>query len=304
MSYLLIIFAGLLGLVAGSFINVLTLRWNPAEDTQVIKIVRGRSHCLRCGQQLKWFELIPILSFIFLRGRCRYCHRKLIWQYPLVEGLTALIFAGVTWRILNFNFFSHYFFSDPRTNFWVAAVILIWLFYSAVLIALSIIDLRHYLLPDKIVFPAIALSLLANLSFYFLSLTRGSVFPEHGLNFLGPYADVVNIHFNVLTSALAGALVLAIILFLIYAFSRGKAMGFGDVKLAILIGLMLGLGAGLVGLVLSFIIGALVSLVIVLTTKKKLKDAVPFGPFLALGVLAVFFFGQIITNFYFSLFNV
>lgn len=304
MFHLLLIFAGLLGLVVGSFINVLTLRWSSVEDNQVTKIVRGRSRCLYCGKILRWFELIPILSFIFLRGRCRYCHKKLFLQYPLVEGLTALIFTGVAWRILSLNFFSYHFFSDPRANFWVAAIILIWFFYAAVFIILSIIDLRHYLLPDKIIFPAIVVSLLANLSFYFLSLTRGNSFPKHGLNFLGPYADVVNIHFNVLTSAIAGAIVLFSFLFLIYALSRGRAMGFGDVKLAILMGLMLGFSAGIVSLLLSFVIGAVVSLIIVLTTKKKLKDAVPFGPFLALGVLAVFFFGQIIINFYFSLFNV
>ncbi|MDP2855677.1 MAG: prepilin peptidase [bacterium] len=304
MFHLLLIFTGLLGLVVGSFINVLTLRWNPVEDNQVKKIVRGRSRCLHCGKNLRWFELIPILSFIFLRGRCRYCHKKLFLQYPLVEGLTALIFTGVAWRILNFNFFSYHFFSDPRANFWVAAIIITWFFYAAVFITLSVIDLRHYLLPDKIIFPAIAVSLLANVSFYSLSLTRGNSFPKHGLNFLGSYADVVNIHFNALTSAIAGAIVLFSFLFLIYVLSRGRAMGFGDVKLAILMGLMLGFSAGIVSLLLSFVVGAVVSLIIVLTTKKKLKDAVPFGPFLALGVLAVFFFGQTITNFYFSLFNV
>lgn len=304
MSYLFFVFAGLLGLVVGSFINVLTLRWNPARDDRVIKIVQGRSHCLHCAKKLRWFELIPILSFIFLRGRCRYCHKKLAWQYPLIEALTALIFTGVAWRILSFNFFSYHFFSDPRGNFWVAAIIVAWFFYSAVLIALAAIDLRHYLLPDRIIFPAIVVSLLANLSFHFLSLTRENSFPSHGLNFLGSYADVVNIHFNVLTSAIVGALILSLFLFLIYFFSRGRAMGFGDVKLAILIGLMLGASAGIVSLLFSFVVGAIVSLIIVLTTKKKLKDAVPFGPFLAVGVLAVFFFGQVITNFYFSLFNI
>ena len=304
MFYLFLIFAGFLGLAVGSFINVLTLRWNPAENNQITKIVRGRSHCLHCGQTLKWFEIIPLLSFVFLRGRCRYCHRKLSLQYPLVEGLTALIFTGVARRILNFDFFSYHFFSDPRANFWVAAIIVIWFFYSAILITLSVIDLRHYLLPDKIIFPAIIVSLLANLSFYSLSLMRGNSFPKYGLNFLGPYADVVNIHFNVLTSAIAGTLVLFSFLFLIYVLSRGRAMGLGDVKLAILMGLMLGFSAGIVSLLFSFVIGAIVSLIIILTTKKKLKDAVPFGPFLALVVLAVFFFGQTIANFYFSLFNV
>lgn len=304
MFVLLLIFAGLLGLVVGSFINVLTLRWNPATSGQVVKSIQGRSHCLHCGKNLKWFELIPIFSFIFLGGRCHYCRKKLSWQYPAVEALTGLIFVGIAWRILHFNFFSYHFFADPRQNFWVAVIILVWFFYAAVLIALSIIDLRHYLLPDKIIFPAAAVSLLANLSFYSLSLTRENSFPQQGLNFLGPYADVVNVHFNVLTSALAGAIILSLFLFLIYIFSRGRAMGFGDVKLAILMGLMLGLSAGVASLLISFVIGAIVSIFIVLTSKKKLKDAVPFGPFLALGVFTIFFFGQIIINFYCSLFNV
>jgi leader peptidase (prepilin peptidase)/N-methyltransferase len=302
MFIFILILAGLLGLAVGSFINVLTLRWKPAEENRLLKIIQGRSHCLHCGQTLKWFEVIPLLSFVFLRGRCRHCRIKLSWQYPLVEGLTGVVFIGLMWRILRFNFFAYQLFSDPRTNFWVVATILIWFFYAAVLIALSVIDLRHYLLPDKIIFPAMGIALLANLGFYGLSISSG-FFPKAGLNFLGPYADLINGHFNILTSAILGVLVLSAFLFLIYILSRGRAMGLGDVKLAALIGLMLGLASGIAALIIAFIIGAVVSLAIVLVRKKKLKDAVPFGPFLTLGVLSVIFLGETLLNFYCSLFN-
>jgi prepilin signal peptidase PulO-like enzyme (type II secretory pathway) len=184
----------------------------------------------------------------------------------------------------------------------VVATILIWFFYAAVLIALSVIDLRQYLLPDKIIFPAMGIALLANLGFYGLSISSG-FFPKAGLNFLGPYADLINGHFNILTSAILGALVLSAFLFLIYILSRGRAMGLGDVKLAALIGLMVGLASGIAALIIAFIIGAVVSLAIVLVRKKKLKDAVPFGPFLTVGVLSVIFLGETLLNFYCSLFN-
>lgn len=298
-----LIFAGLLGLATGSFINVLTLRWQPDKDNKISKILTGRSHCLSCGKTLRWFEIIPLISFLVLRGRCRYCHKKLSWQYPLIEGLTSLVFIGLTWQILKLNFFYYYLLSDPRSNFWAIAAIILWYFYAAVLISLATIDFRHYLLPDRLIFPTMGISFLANLSFYFLSTTPNNAFPKFGLNFLGPYANIINVHFNPFISSLLGAIVLSAFLFLIYALSRGKAMGFGDVKLAALIGLMLGLVGGIAALVFAFVWGAIISLIIVLTTKKKLKDPVPFGPFLTLGVASVIFLGEIVINFYLSIFR-
>lgn len=301
---LFLFFSGLLGLIVGSFINVLTLRWpDDGRSLKIRQITSGRSHCPKCHQTLKWIDLIPVLSFIFLRRRCRYCHEKISWQYPVVEIIMGLVFSGVSYTVLNINFFRYYLFSDFRAHFWILAIILLWFFFSALLIALSIIDLKKYLLPDQLLFPGIGIALLADFGFHFLSRSLASGFPHGGLTFLGSYADSLVLLFSPIVSYVLGAVVLAGFLFLLYFFSHGRAMGFGDVKLAIFIGLILGLFGGILSFMISFIIGAIVSLFIIIFKRKRLNDAIPFGPFLTLGVFFVIFLGEAIVNFYFSLFK-
>ena len=118
LEYLTII-AFLVGLGIGSFINVITIRFQPDQNISFSKLVSGRSRCSFCFHQLKWYDLIPIFSFIFLKGKCRYCGKKISWQYPIVEFLTALIFVVLAWKILNFNFLSYYLFVKPEIYFWV-----------------------------------------------------------------------------------------------------------------------------------------------------------------------------------------
>lgn len=301
-----LVISGLFGLVAGSFINVITMRWSADENLRKNKpreVFCGRSHCLHCGKTLKWYHMIPILSFLALKGKCVYCKEKISWQYPLVEILTALVFVGVTWKILSLDFFRYYFFSAGISHFWVLGVILIWFFYSAVLIALSVIDLKHFILPDKLMFPAMGVALLADVGMYFLSKFQVNRFPKYGVNFLGDYFGGMGI-INPLLSYLVAAVGLSLFLFLLYFFSRGRAMGFGDVKFAILLGLMLGVLAGVMSFFLAFIIGAIISIFIMIFFRKKLRDPVPFGPFLALGAFVAVFWGDKIINFYLSLFKI
>jgi len=292
----------LLGLGVGSFINVITIRFQPDKNIPFIKLVSGRSRCNFCKHQLKWYDLIPIFSFIFLKGKCRYCGKKISSQYPIVEILTGVIFAGVTYRILRLDVI-RLLLASGTIPFWIWFVLLLFLFYSAVLITLSIIDIKHYLLPDRLIYSAIGVSVVADLFFYGLSKSSKFNFPSCGLNFLSGYMDYFNCQFNVLTSYLLGALVVGGFLFLIYLFTRGKGMGLGDVKLGILIGLMLGLTNGILALVMAFIIGSIVGIILLASKKKSLKDWVPFGPFLALGVLIIIFWGSFFVESYFSIFN-
>lgn len=302
MSYLFLVFSGILGLIVGSFINVLTLRFNPDEPNRINKAFHGRSHCPYCKRQLTWFELIPIFSFIFLRGKCRTCHQKISWQYPIVEFSTALIFVILVWKILNLNFLSYYLFVKPEIYFWAPILILLWFFFVSVLISVSVIDLRHCIIPDKITIFSSIIAFLASVGFLILGKFPQLNFPKYSLNFLGPFADPLILSINPILYYLIGAMLLSAFLFFIFAITGGKAIGFGDVKLAFLIGLMLGPVSGVMAMMLSFVIGSIVGIYLIASGKKKLKGAVPFGPFLSLGVLSVIVFGETIVKFYLSLF--
>src|SRR3989339_853687 len=180
LDYLTYLFTFLLGVCIGSFLNCVVYRLESK------KSLAGRSFCPHCKHILSWKDLIPVLSFLFLKGKCRYCKEKISWQYPAVEVATGLIF-----------FF--------------------------------IYDLKHYLIPDKVLFPAIFITLIFRL-----------IFISGFLNYL-------------LAVLIASGFFLAIFLV-----SGGKWMGFGDVKLAILMGLLLGFPNILVALFLAFFLGAII----------------------------------------------
>lgn len=210
-----------LGAIVGSFLNVLGLRFNSGLS------FGGRSFCYSCGKTLKWHELIPILSFFFLRARCKGCKTKISWQYPLVELWTALIFITIPYIFIPI--------------FCIYVVIVIY-------------DIRHKIIPENLVYLAIALSILGG----------------------GWLSGVILFSF------------FAAIWFL----SRGRAMGFGDAKLGLSIGLLLGVTHGLSAVILAFWLGATFGVISMIFSHKKItmKSEVPFAPFLVLGAwLALLF---------------
>lgn len=224
--------------------------------------LKGRSQCLSCGHTLSWYELVPLLSFIIQWGRCRRCKTRLSIQYPLIELLTGIVFAVVIARSLPFA---------------VTVLDLVIWFY---LIAIVAYDTRHKIIPNGFAYPFIALSFLR-------------LFVEGG--------EVTLLNF------LAG-IILFIPFFCFWFFSKGRWMGLGDGKLALGIGWFLGLGAGINAIILAFWIGAAVALMLILLSRFHLfsggksltmKSEVPFGPFLILGTLLVYFFN--ITIFVFPL---
>lgn len=302
---LFLVFNSLLGLAVGSLLNVLLSRFNPEKPQEVYILLKGRSFCPYCKEKLRWFELVPLLSFIFLKCRCRYCKKSISWRYPLVELFTALVFLGISWRFLKFPFFAYYLFSfNFPLSLLTILLILAFFVYCSILLVLALLDLYYYLLPDKIVYPAISFAILVDLGLVRLSQSfPESFYPQCGLNFLGPFIDYFNCKIPHLLSYLLGALLIAGFFFLLYFLSRGRALGFGDVKFGIFLGLMLGLTNGLFALIISFIIGALVALVLLVLKKKKIGDQVPFAPLLVLGVLITIFWGEFLVDFYFSLFN-
>lgn len=287
MSCIVSLFVFIFGLCIGSFLNVVIYRLEPSfakgygRAKKDESFVKGRSCCPHCKHQLKWLDLIPVVSFLFLQGKCRYCHAKISWQYPLVEIATGLVF------LLIFNDqFSTVAAAFGTTNmtavrFVVPIFNLAFLFYVAgSLIVIFVYDLKWYLIPDKVLFPAIIIAFLYHL---FESVFTGNWVLGTG-NFL-----------------LAALIASGFFLF-IFLVSKGRWMGFGDVKLAILLGLLLGFPNILLGLFLSFFFGAIIGTILLFFKKKGLKSEMPFAPFLIIGTFAALFFGKHIIQWYLSLF--
>ena len=258
----------LFGLAIGSFLNCVIYRLDFPDRSLWKNLggLKGRSQCLHCKHNLTWLDLIPVLSFLFLQGKCRYCHKKISIQYPLVEILTGLVFLLIfKYQLTPFQFSIFYF------------IFSIFLFYIAsVLIVIFVYDLKHYLIPTGVLFGAIGIVFLYQLVF-----------------------DTGFLFFNSIWAAIGAAS----IFWCLYAFPpKEKYMGFGDVQLVILLGLLLGYPNILVGLFLSFFLGAIIGIILMIFSKMGLKSQVPFAPFLITGTFMAMFWGQQIIHWYLNLF--
>ena len=265
MLVLVIVF--LLGLLVGSFLNCLIYRLWHKES-----FLKGRSYCPKCSHKLNWYDLIPVLSFLILRGKCRYCQKKISWQYPLVEISTALIF------LLIFNFFR---LSGVPLLAGQFLNLLYYLLIACFLIIIFVYDLKHYIIPDKVVYPAILVSGI----WYLVSGIFFNLYTKY---------EILNTVYTAI-----GAAVFFLFIVLV---SQGKWMGLGDVKLVFLIGLLLGFPNILVALFLAFFIGAIIGIGLIIFSKKNLKSEIPFGPFLVGGTFIAVFFSQNLINWYLNLF--
>lgn len=258
------LFVFISGTIVGSFLNVLVLRYNTG-----ISAVKGRSFCFSCGKKLGPLELIPVLSFILQRGKCTDCQSNISWQYPIVESLTGLLFVGVFMKYFNYP-----------TQLVEPWYLLIYLLVMAVLVAITVYDFKHKIIPDGLVVTFGLLALLKIFTDYYLMNSTPEEIKLHTTSFL-----------------LAGP-ILALPLFLIWLVSKGEWMGLGDPKLVLGIGWLLGPIMGLSALILAFWTGAFYGLVLLTLSKFSWhglkidgKSEIPFAPFLILGFLLVFFFG-------------
>ncbi len=265
--YNIIIFT--LGLIIGSFLNVVIYRLENGG-----KIVNDRSKCLHCKHTLNWLDLIPILSFIFLKGKCRYCKHSISVQYPLVELLTGIMFVAI------FNFFAQ---GGPVLD-WQFLSFLFWLYLTSVFIVIFVYDLRHYIIPDKVIYPAIIITTTFHLFSEFIT-TNNFQFSI----------------FNQFSIFLFAAILASGFFYAIIIITKGKGMGGGDVKLAFLMGLLLGWPVILLSLFLSFIFGSIVGICLILIGKKKMGSMIPFGPFLIIGTFVGLFWGEEIIEWYLNI---
>jgi prepilin signal peptidase PulO-like enzyme (type II secretory pathway) len=259
-----VLVVSILGLCFGSFINALVWRLHEKRN-----FVNERSECTHCHHVLAWYDLIPVISWLTLMGKCRYCKKPIAAQYPLVELLTAILFVG-----------SYYLWPYG----WAAAgtaLFVLWLIMVIVLVALAVYDLRWMLLPDKLTFPLVGMSVVAG-----LVLSMGV---EH------------QTVFQALTFLATGVASLAGVYYVLYMISKGAWVGFGDIKLTLAMGLAGGWKVGLITLMLANVIGLLVVLPGLLSGKLTRTSRVPFGPFLIAGFIIAYLGVQPITNWYVSL---
>lgn len=248
-----------LGLMVGSAINAFVWRLHEGRSW-----VKGRSECPRCGHQLAAIDLVPVLSWVALRGRCRYCHKP-IQDHPLVELVAGLAFGLSAYALLPVG---------PnglvRVVFWLTAL--------TMLLILAVYDAKWMILPDKVVLPLIAVA-LGYSSMMALVLHAPKML-------LGP----------VLAGVLAGGFFLALVVL-----SRGRAMGGGDIKLALAMGLLLGLKGTALALLVAFNSAAVVGIALIVMRRRRGKDQIPFGPFLVAGTVVAFLYGQNIAEWYFHM---
>lgn len=254
----------ILGITSGSFINAFVWRLKinagvePSERDKDLSILTGRSMCPNCRHRLGVFDLIPIVSWIFLRGKCRYCHQKISIQYPVVEISTGLLSLAYLffwpYRLLQMN---------NIISFFLALVIL----YG--LVALALYDIKWYVLPTKIIY---------------------------WLFFIGIIFQLLILHGNydraILLNIILGTIIGGGLFYLLYIISSGKWIGGGDIRLGFLLGFLLGsLTNSILLIFFASVFGTILSFLLILFKKSTIKSLVPFGPFLIISYIVIQLFG-------------
>lgn len=253
----------LLGFAVGSFLNSVIYRLKFGGS-----IIFGRSKCSHCGHNLYFWDLIPVLSFFLLHGRCRYCHKKISFQYPLVEAATAFLF------FLTFHFqFPNFQFLNLKDFINLCYL----LFVVSCLVIIFVYDLKYSLILDKVIFFAAGVSLIFYLvRFFWFKVTFNLEEVFLGLIFGGG------------------------IFLILYLVSQGRWIGAGDVKLGFLMGFWLLYPKILVGLFFAFILGGVVAIILLFLGRKKMKSEIPFGPYLTVGAFVALVFGEKFLDWYVS----
>ena len=245
-SVILYISLAFIGLFFGSFFNVL------ADRLSMERTILGRSMCDTCNHILGWYDLIPLISFALLKGRCRYCKASLSFGYPLSELFTSAVF------VLTYYFSTNVYRQEPLH--------MIHLVIAGILIVMFLSDIRYQIIPDEM-----------QIALFLTSIIRIFLFSQ-------------NISIEIVKPYFLGAVATMLPLLLVFLLSKGRGMGFGDVKYAISMGLLLGIWNGLVGLYLAFVFGGAIGGILLLMKKSKMKSKIAFGPFLFIATYLMMFF--------------
>ncbi len=260
-AYIAIGGAVILGLVVGSFLNVVILRGKNGET------LGGRSRCPHCARTLSIKELIPVASFLFQKGRCRSCGAALSLQYPLVEAGTALAYGIALWHLL------------PSLDASLGSLALLSAVFVGIAAAIVIFvsDLRWMIIPDGAVLVLAFLGIAATIMRSLSSLPSWS----SSLSWFG----------SLLYDGIS-ACVIALFFAVLWYASRGRWMGFGDAKLALATSLLVGFPASIAAFLFSFWTGAAVGILLLFSKRRTLAETIPFGPFILLGTLIAYFYSS------------
>ncbi len=245
----------LYGLLIGSFLNVCIYRV-PREES----IVFPSSHCPNCSTKLKWYDNIPVVSYLALMGKCRYCKNEISIQYPMVELLNGILYIII---------YSNY------------GLILEFFFYAiifSILLIITFVDLQHMIIPDIFIISVVISTILYKIFSYILYKNS---------------PDLINSF---------GGLILSGFLFIVIILVSKGGMGGGDVTLIGSLGFILGIKSIFLTIFLSFVFGAIISILLLGLKIKGRKDPIPFGPFIILGFFITVLWGETLINFYKSTF--
>lgn len=246
----MIIIIFIYGLIIGSFLNLCIYRIPNNES-----ISFPPSHCTSCDNRIKWYDLIPVISYVILKGRCRFCNEKISVMYPLIEAFTGIVFASLYYKYgLSFYFFKY-------------AV------FISILIVIGMIDLK----TTDVYFNTIVFGTITGIAFTLLKFN------------------------NTILSNILGAVFAAGIIALIVILTKG--MGWGDVEICFVSGLYLGFRLSIIMLFLSFVLGAIIGIILIVLKRKSRKDFIPFGPFISLASIFTVFWGEKIINSYINYIN-
>lgn len=249
----------IIGLCFGSFVNAWVWRTKVGKS-----VAKGRSMCPDCKHQLSAIDNIPLVSYLLLKGKCRYCKKPISIQYPLVELITALLFVAL-----------YLYFAPINTYQWFQLVA--WCVITVLLVAAFVYDLRHMLLPDKFTLPVVVIAVILLI------------------------AQAVQFGISSIYAQLIATLIFAGLYLAIWVLSKGKLLGGGDIRLAVLMGLLLSVPQLLVAVFVAYMVGAILGVLLIAFKFKKRTDAVPLAPFLIFGLYFGLFFGNQISSWYLSM---
>jgi len=252
----------LFGLATGSGLNALAWRLHQKKSW-----TRGSSICPSCKHKLAWYDLVPLLSFFLLQGKCRYCQKKISIQYPLVELATGVVFVLVYLSSVNFQIISQL--SQP--GYQQLATLILNLGIATVLILIFVYDLKHYLILDKVILPAIVVVFVSNL-------------------FLGKSWQAM----------LLAAFIASGFFLIQFVISKGTWIGGGDIRLGFFMGLILGWPHILTALFLAYILGSIISILLVALGIKKWQSKIPFAAFLCPAAFITLLFAEELLSLYFK----
>lgn len=295
MPYFIYLLRFLFGTIIGSFLNVPICRFRENEPFLAGSHFLGRSRCLSCKKILSWKELIPLFSFLIQFGKCRNCGKSISWQYPLVEFLTGLVFILIPLRFFNLYGISALVLSGSGL-FWYYWQVAIWILAFLVFILIAVIDYRLKLVPDflNVALVVLGIWLVGAISYFNKpDFLNRSFLSHYGLLF----GKIENIWLNHLFAALVVGGFFAAIFFL----SKGRGIGFGDVKLGTAIGWFLGWPDAALSVFLAFIVGGAWGAAAMLFKRKGIKDILPFAPFFIIGAVLTVFAGYFLIDGYFKI---